>query len=77
MKTFLFEESVLRYNKRNCFLFYPDHYLIIPAFEYLLSMSKENQLFCLLVYMWYMYVTCVNALACAIYNPLPLDFLRT
>ena len=28
MKTFLCEESVLCHNKRNCFLSYPDHYLI-------------------------------------------------
>ena len=34
MKTFLFEESVLRYNERNCFPSYPEHYLIIPLLNF-------------------------------------------
>ena len=29
MKTFLYEESVLQHNKRNCFPSWPDHYLTI------------------------------------------------
>ena len=47
MKTFLFEESVLRYNERNCFPSYPDHYLIIPAFEFCKCPSKTHCSACL------------------------------
>ena len=33
MKSFLCEESMLRHNKRNCFLSYPDHYLTSVSAE--------------------------------------------
>ena len=70
MKTFLFEESVLRYKERNCFLSYPDHYLIIPLLNFVNVQRKPTVLCACGPTLWnmcLMYVTCVNAWGCAIY----------
>ena len=50
MKRFLCEERVLRHNKRNCFPFYPDHYLMTRQWlefsRYFERTSRRSLLVC-------------------------------
>ena len=41
IKTFLFEESILPHNKRNCLLHYPDHLFVVKK-EHLSSLSSNG-----------------------------------